>query len=35
VHGLRLNLIEFFNWSLPEEGQLFQTFEKKATKVTE
>jgi V/A-type H+/Na+-transporting ATPase subunit I len=35
VHGLRLNLIEFFNWSLPEEGQLFQAFEKKATKVTE
>ena len=35
VHGLRLNLIEFFNWSLPEEGQLFQAFEKKTTKVTE
>lgn len=35
VHGLRLNLIEFFNWSLPEEGQLFRAFEKKATKAPE
>ncbi len=32
VHGLRLNLIEFFNWSLPEEGEVFRAFEKKATK---
>jgi V/A-type H+/Na+-transporting ATPase subunit I len=32
VHGLRLNLIEFFNWSLPEEGEQFEAFEKKATK---
>jgi len=30
VHGLRLNLIEFFNWSLPEEGKRFQAFAKKA-----
>ena len=30
VHGLRLNLIEFFNWSLPEEGERFQAFVKKA-----
>lgn len=30
VHGLRLNCIEFFNWSLPEEGYLFNTFTKKA-----
>jgi V/A-type H+-transporting ATPase subunit I len=30
VHGLRLNVIEFFNWSLPEEGEQFQTFAKKA-----
>jgi V/A-type H+/Na+-transporting ATPase subunit I len=30
VHGLRLNLIEFFNWSLPEEGQRFEAFAKKA-----
>jgi V/A-type H+-transporting ATPase subunit I len=35
VHGLRLNLIEFFNWSLTEEGQLFRAFEKKATKTPE
>ena len=32
VHGLRLNLIEFFNWSLPEEGQRFQALAKKAGK---
>jgi V/A-type H+/Na+-transporting ATPase subunit I len=30
VHGLRLNVIEFFNWSLPEEGELFRAFAKKA-----
>ncbi|MGD1074511.1 MAG: V-type ATP synthase subunit I [Thermodesulfovibrionales bacterium] len=30
VHGLRLNLIEFFNWSLPEEGERFKTFARKA-----
>jgi V/A-type H+/Na+-transporting ATPase subunit I len=35
VHGLRLNLIEFFNWSLPEEGERFQAFEKKAMKAVE
>jgi V/A-type H+/Na+-transporting ATPase subunit I len=35
VHGLRLNLIEFFNWSLPEEGERFQAFEKKAMKAAE
>jgi V/A-type H+-transporting ATPase subunit I len=29
VHGLRLNCIEFFNWSLPEEGYLFRAFQKK------
>jgi len=23
IHGLRLNVIEFFNWSLKEEGHLF------------
>ena len=34
VHGLRLNVIEFFNWSLPEEGERFQAFEKKAVNVT-
>ena len=26
VHGLRLNFIEFFNWSLSEEGYPFQPF---------
>lgn len=30
VHGLRLNCIEFFNWSLTEEGQPFKPFSKKA-----
>jgi V/A-type H+-transporting ATPase subunit I len=30
VHGLRLNCIEFFKYSLPEEGHIFETFEKKA-----
>jgi V/A-type H+-transporting ATPase subunit I len=30
VHGLRLNLIEFFNWSLREEGQRFEALAKKA-----
>jgi V/A-type H+-transporting ATPase subunit I len=31
VHGLRLNFIEFFNWSLSEEGTPFQAFTKKET----
>lgn len=35
VHGLRLNLIEFFNWSLPEDGEQFRAFEKKASKLAE
>ena len=30
VHGLRLNCIEFFNWSLSEEGYPFEPFRKKA-----
>lgn len=30
VHGLRLNCIEFFNWSIPDEGYLFRPFEQKA-----
>lgn len=30
VHGLRLNCIEFFNWSLTEEGYPFRPFNKKA-----
>ncbi len=29
IHGLRLNVIEFFNWGLPEEGAAFRTFAKK------
>jgi V/A-type H+-transporting ATPase subunit I len=29
VHSLRLNMIEFFNWSLPEEGQRFEALTKK------
>ena len=29
VHGLRLVCIEFFNWSLKEEGTAFQPFRKK------
>ncbi|MBW4530363.1 MAG: V-type ATP synthase subunit I [Aphanothece saxicola GSE-SYN-MK-01-06B] len=31
VHGLRLNFIEFFNWSLDEEGYPFAPFSKKET----
>jgi V/A-type H+-transporting ATPase subunit I len=31
VHGLRLNVIEFFNWSLPEEGAEYHAFSRKAT----
>jgi V/A-type H+-transporting ATPase subunit I len=29
IHGLRLNFIEFFNWSMPEEGRPFKAFAKK------
>jgi V/A-type H+-transporting ATPase subunit I len=29
IHGLRLNVIEFFNWGLPEEGRPFNTFARK------
>ncbi len=32
VHGLRLNVIEFFNWSLSAEGSPFAAFRKKETK---
>lgn len=28
IHGLRLNFIEFFNWSLPDEGMPFKAFSK-------
>jgi V/A-type H+-transporting ATPase subunit I len=30
VHGLRLNVIEFFNWSLRDEGEQFRAFAKSA-----
>jgi V/A-type H+-transporting ATPase subunit I len=30
VHGLRLNLIEFFNWSVTEEGYSFHAFRKRS-----
>lgn len=29
IHGLRLNFMEFFNWSMPEEGYPFKAFERK------
>ena len=29
IHGPRLNVIEFFNWGLPDEGSLFRPFRKK------
>ncbi len=29
IHGLRLNLIEFLNWSIPEEGYPFRAFARK------
>lgn len=31
IHGMRLNVIEFFNWSLTEEGRLFRPFSRKDT----
>ncbi|MDT8406774.1 MAG: ATPase [Methylococcales bacterium] len=30
VHGLRLNFIEFYNWSLSEEGYPFKAFQKRS-----
>jgi V/A-type H+-transporting ATPase subunit I len=32
VHGLRLNVIEFFNWSLHDEGMPFEAFTRKTQK---
>jgi len=29
IHGLRLNLIEFFNWGITEEGNQFRAFARK------
>jgi V/A-type H+-transporting ATPase subunit I len=28
IHGLRLNVIEFFNWGVQEEGSLYRPFKK-------
>ena len=32
VHGLRLNFIEFYNWSVSDEGYPFKTFSKKGNR---
>jgi V/A-type H+-transporting ATPase subunit I len=32
VHGLRLNVIEFFNWSISDEGYPFNAFKKMEVK---
>jgi V/A-type H+-transporting ATPase subunit I len=29
VHGLRLNLIEYLNWSIADEGRQFKAFSRK------
>ena len=29
IHGLRLNVIEFLNWGLTEEGSAFRPFRRK------
>jgi V/A-type H+-transporting ATPase subunit I len=29
IHGLRLNVIEFFKWGVPDEGQLYRPFARK------
>lgn len=31
IHGLRLNVIEFFNWGVPEEGKVYRPFVRKET----
>jgi len=33
VHGLRLNVIEFFNWGLKDEGTPFHPFKKEETRL--
>ncbi|MEO0976484.1 MAG: V-type ATP synthase subunit I [Pseudomonadota bacterium] len=33
VHGLRLNVIEFFNWGLKDEGKPFRSFKKEETRL--
>ena len=35
IHGLRLNFIEFFRWSITEEGHPFRAFTRKEKKVVE
>ncbi|MEM6531663.1 MAG: hypothetical protein AAF654_03520 [Myxococcota bacterium] len=32
IHGLRLNVIEFFNWGVKDEGRPFRRFEKKESR---
>ena len=29
IHGMRLNVIEFFNWGVTGEGDTFEAFRKK------
>jgi len=31
IHGLRLNVIEFFDWGVPDEGRLYKPFKRKET----
>ena len=31
IHGLRLNMIEFFDWGVTEEGNLFRAFRRKGS----
>jgi V/A-type H+-transporting ATPase subunit I len=31
IHGLRLNVIEFFDWGAPDEGRLYKPFKRKET----
>jgi V/A-type H+-transporting ATPase subunit I len=33
IHGLRLNVIEFFNWGLPDEGKPFSAFARKERRI--
>ncbi len=32
IHGMRLNVIEFFDWGVKEEGNLFRAFQRKGSK---
>ena len=31
IHGVRLNVIEFFNWGVKDEGVVYRPFERKET----